>query len=91
MIRVPSWGRKAAELFGIQFCWYFITTLNFRAVAEVRFIDTFVTDILISTLAFVSIKRVVNATTLSERLAYMFGGACGALLALWLSTFWFDK
>lgn len=79
----------ALELFGIQFAWYFITTLNYRAVSEVHFRDTFITDVFIGILAFLSVRRVVTASTRTEMLAYILGGAIGAVCALWLSTFWF--
>lgn len=84
----PLW-QKAAELFAIQFLHYFITTFNYRAIAEVRYVETFVTDICIAALVFVAIQRVALATTYGERIAYILGGAIGALTALWVTTLWF--
>lgn len=83
--------RKASILFSIQFTYYMLLTLNYRSIATVRYLETFVTDILIASLVFMSIQRVAKAETLSERVAYICGGACGAVFALWCSTFWFTS
>lgn len=82
--------RKALILFCIQFFYYLLTTFNYRAVATVHYTETFITDVAIAALVFMSIQRVAKAETLSERMSYIFGGAIGALVALWLSVWWFD-
>lgn len=78
---------RCVELFCIQFFYYLVTTINYRAVAVIDYPMTFATDIIIALLAFSSIQRVASATTNTERVSYVLGGAMGALLALKLSTF----
>ena len=79
--------RKALELFCIQFCYYLLITINYRAVALLNYSATFITDILIASLVFTSIQKVANAESRGERIAYIFGGAIGATIALKLSTY----
>ena len=80
------------ELFVIQFSVYFILTLNYRAIATINYAGTFVTDLIVAALSFTSIRRVAAVTTTAEdRVGYMLGGGCGALVALWLSTFLFPR
>jgi hypothetical protein len=77
---------KFIELFCIQFFYYLVITINYRAVVVINYTTTFITDLIIAALAFTSIQRVANATTPAERIAYVLGGAIGALAALKLST-----
>lgn len=81
--------RKAFTLFCIQFSYYMLLTFNYRAIATVQYLETFLSDICIATLVFMSIQRVSKAETLHERIAYILGGATGAIFALWVSTLWF--
>lgn len=82
-------SRSVLELAFIQFLSYFIVTFNYRAVAEVSYVGTFATDILIALLAFFSIKRVAQAGTRQELVGYIVGGCIGAQIALFLSTYFF--
>ena len=82
-------NRHVFELAGIQFLSYFIQTMNYRAIAEVSYIGTAVTDTAIAWLMFVSIRRVMSATSRWERTGYIIGGVTGSLSALFLSTFLF--
>ena len=79
--------RKALELFCIQFSYYLLITINYRAVALLNYSATFITDILIASLVFSSIQKVAKAETNAERFAYITGGAIGATIALKLSTY----
>lgn len=82
-------SRPVLELAVMQFLSYFIVTFNYRAVAEVSYSGTFVTDVLIAALSFSSIKRVAEARTWHERIGYIVGGSIGAQIALFLSTYFF--
>lgn len=77
--------RRALFLFVLQFFGYLIVTLNMRAVANLNYPFTFLTDILIATIGFTSIKQIIEAQTRMEQIAYISGGALGAQLALLLS------
>lgn len=82
-------NRHVFELAVIQFVSYFILTMNYRAIAEVSYVGTAVTDLALGWLTFWSIKRVMSATSGKEQLAYVIGGVTGSLSALFLSTFLF--
>lgn len=77
---------RTGLLFVLQFLAYFIVTLNMRAVAEVNYVLTFITDLLIAIIGFTTIKEIINANTRREKIAYVIGGALGAQLALWCSA-----
>lgn len=78
--------RKAAELFGIQFTYYLLLTVNYRAIGAVHYMMTFVTDVAVAALVFMSVQRVAKAETMWERICYILGGALGGVTALWLTT-----
>jgi hypothetical protein len=82
-------SRHVLELAAIQFLSYFILTMNYRAIAEISYIGTAVTDLALGWLTFWSIKRVMSATSGKEQVAYIIGGVIGSLSALFLSTFLF--
>ena len=82
---------RAAFLFVLEFFAFLIVTLNMRAVADLNYFLTFITDILVAVIGFTSIKQVVNATTRVEQFAYALGGALGAQTALWLSSRYFPS
>lgn len=82
-------SRPVLELAAMQFLSYFIITFNYRAVAEVSYIGTFVTDLMVAALSFSSIKRVAEAESWHERIGYIIGGSIGAQIALFLSTYFF--
>ena len=82
---------RAAFLFVLEFFAFLIVTLNMRAVADINYPLTFITDILVAVIGFTSIKQVVNATTRVEQFAYALGGALGAQTALWLSSRYFPS
>jgi len=82
-------SRHVLELAAIQFLSYFVLTMNYRAIAEVSYIGTAMTDLALGWLTFWSIKRVMSASSGKEQAAYILGGVAGSLSALFLSTFLF--
>jgi len=83
--------RPAIELFVIQFTYYLLLVLNYRAVGAVNYMATFLSDIAIATLVFMSIQRVAAARADAGDtvwFSYVVGGASGAVAALWISTHW---
>jgi hypothetical protein len=82
---------RAAFLFILEFFGFLIVTFNMRAVAEINYVLTFVTDILIAVIGFTSIKQIIDAKTRLEQGAYALGGALGAQVALWLSSNYFTS
>lgn len=82
---------RTAYLFILQFLAFMVITLNMRAVADANYVMTFVTDLLVAFIGFTTVKRIVDATTRLEQIAYALGGACGAQAALWVSVNYFPS
>jgi hypothetical protein len=87
MTMMNSIYARSAKLFVLQFCMYFIVTLNIRAVAHLDYVMVFITDVLIATIGFTTIKEVIKAETRTEQICYVLGGAAGAQVALVASFF----
>lgn len=79
---------RALKLFGLQFCLYFIVTLNMRSVADLNYPLTFLTDVLIGAIGFSTFKELMKAETRNEQVSYILGGALGAQVALVCSYLW---
>lgn len=74
--------KRALQLFLLEFVGFFIVTINMKSVADVNYLLTFITDVLIALIGFTSVRMIVEATTTREKIAYVLGGACGAQIAL---------
>lgn len=81
--------RHACAIGALQFGAYFIVTLNMRAVAELDYVMTAITDVFLAWIAFSSIKRVAAAHTRLEQVCYILGGLLGAQCALLWSEYGF--
>lgn len=79
--------KNSMRLCAIQFMSYFIFTVNYRAVAAGDYLWTFLTDIAVASMAFFTIKLVVNSHTWQEWMGYVIGGCLGAQLALLVSHY----
>ena len=81
-------SRHVLELAAIQFLSYFILTMNYRAIAEISYIGTAVTDLALGWLTFWSIKRVMSASSGKEQVAYIIGGVTGVMLYMPTRTYY---
>lgn len=79
---------RALKLFCLQFCLYFIVTLNMRAVADLNYFLVLITDILVGAIGFTTFKELMKAETRREQVSYILGGAAGAQVALLVSVVW---
>lgn len=77
--------RSVATLFTVQFVLYLILTVNYRAVARGDYAQTFVTDLLLGTFSFLSIRQAMKAEHRVEKISYVLSGALGAMFALWIT------
>jgi len=78
--------------FGLQFLFYFLVTLNFRAIAQARYGWTILTDALISAAQFWIISKVGrSADSLVALCGFICGGAGGSSLGIYLSKKVFRK
>lgn len=79
--------KRSVQLFFLEFVGYFIVTLNMKSVADVNYLMTFVTDVMIALIGFTSVRMIVEATTTREKIAYILGAALGAQVALRFSHY----
>lgn len=66
----------------------FIVTLNFRAIADMNYYMTAMTDLVLALMTFTAIKLIIDSTTVWEKIGYVIGAVVGPLLALWTSQLW---
>lgn len=64
---------------------YALVVINMRAITRFSYSVTIGTDALIAANALFLTRRAVSANTVAEKVAYVFGGCCGSVAALWLS------
>ncbi len=73
----------------LNFVSYLLLVINFRAVAQGRYIESILSDTLIATLGFTIIKRISTANKISERIGFILGGAIASGLGIYLTkTIW---
>jgi len=78
--------------FGLQFLFYLLVTVNFRAIAQARYGWTVLTDFLISAAQFWIIRRVgASAESFVALSGFVCGGAGGSSTGIWLSKKVFRK
>jgi hypothetical protein len=71
--------------FFVQLVFYFIFTINMRAIAQANYGATIVSDLLIAAITFKVIKKIGEATTNWAYAGYVAGGAFGSVIAIYLT------
>lgn len=85
-LRDPASRRTAGVLAILNFISFLLVTVNFRAVAQGRYLLTFVTDITLCLLGFTIFKRLQAAEkNRAQALAYAIAGAVAAQLGIFLT------
>jgi hypothetical protein len=67
---------------------FILVTVNYRAIAQARYIATGVTDFLIAGLGFTLFKLIQEATSPMEVLGYSIGAVLGGISGIWLTKHW---
>lgn len=83
--------KTTLRLFALNMLQYFIIAANMRAIAMAWYPLAFVTDMLCGVVAFTLTKRIVEARTWRDRLAFAAGGAIGAQFAIFLTKLAFGS
>ena len=82
--------KKAKEFFlfaGIQLTLYLLLVLNYRAVAELNYTATTISDFVIASFNFFVIRKIARSEdSFHQWLGYALGGAIGGVLGLYIST-----
>jgi len=71
--------------FAAQFVFYGFITWNYRAVAQASYLHIFISDLFCAFIAFTMIKRVAQNGDLVAMAGYVLGGACGSVVAAWIT------
>lgn len=77
--------RQAALFFGIQFLFYLLVVTNYRYVAAGSYPGTALSDFAIVWVNYLLIQKVAASKTWRDQLWLALGGACGAMLGLWVT------
>jgi hypothetical protein len=83
--------RKTLELGLLNLVSYFVLTVDFRSVAQANIGWSIVTNLVIALITFSILKRVHEASTLADRIAYAIGGASGTVIGIELTLKCFGK
>lgn len=67
------------------FAQYFLLALDIRYVAGRNYRGIMIVNALIALMGWYVVRGIVQAHSIRERIAYVAGGASGAVLAAWLS------
>ena len=79
---------NALKLFALNFVLCLVVTVNWRAIASLRYEFAFVSDVTYFVIQYATVRRIVKSDHLADQAAYAVGGACGAVLGMW-ATRWF--
>lgn len=80
--------RRAALMCLIEFVGSFIVTINYRGISAMNYWAVGITDAILSIMVFISIKLIMEATTWTERTAYVLGSVAGAQAAMYWTRAW---
>ena len=83
-------GVKVKEfllMFAIQVASYSLICINYRAVAQVHYTWSALSDFVFASLSYFVIKRIAHSdNTFHQWLGYALGGVAGSILGIYLST-----
>ncbi len=83
--------KSALSIGALNFLVYLALVCNYRAVAQARYVDAALSDMLIAGLGFSIVKKVAAATTIAERTAYVLGGGLASVCGIWLTKIVFGQ
>jgi len=73
---------SALVLLVVQFVAVLVVTLNYRYCAKGKIAATVITDVMIFSLQFFVLKRVVEASSFAEALGYVLGSSLGSIAGM---------
>ena len=76
---------SAIKLGVLNFILYLLLVINYRSVAQGRYLESVCSDILIASFGFSLFKTMQEATTRIERLAYIIGGGIASAAGIYLT------
>ena len=83
--------KELLHLFALQFVYYFVVTWNFRVIAQAHYVSIAISDIGVAAVNFTLVRKIANAEGHMARIGYILGGACGSLLATFLTQKYYGQ
>jgi len=77
--------KAALQIGALNFLAYLILVYNYRAVAQARYTDAVLSDMLIAGLGFSILKKVAAANSISERIAFVLGGGLASYCGIYVT------
>ena len=78
--------KQACLIFTIQFVIYVMVCINYRSVAQARYIESAISEFAIATLNYLVIKKIASTgNSTLQWMAYSLGTVLGSLLGIWIS------
>ena len=78
--------KQAALIFTIQFVIYVMVCINYRSVAQARYLESAISEFAIATLNYLVIKKIASTgNSTLQWMAYSLGTVLGSLLGIWIS------
>lgn len=77
--------RQAATFFAVQFIFYLLIVVNMRFIGRGSYVGTAASDFSIVWVNYLLIQKVANSKTWRDQLWLALGGACGAMLGLFVT------
>jgi hypothetical protein len=75
-------------MFLLQTVAFTILVTNLRAISHLQYTIAALTEIAFLSIQWTLIRKIVSADSWPEQAGYMFGGACGTLLSMWMTRMW---
>ncbi len=82
-------GKMFSLFFGVQFLNYAVLCWNIRSVAQAKYTNIFISDLMCAIMSFKLIKKVSMSESNWALCGYALGGACGSLASTWITKRFF--
>jgi len=83
--------KPAISLFLMNFIVYLVLVFNYRAVAQGRYAESIISDMIIAFLGFTIVKKISTATTKIEHAAMVISGGAASFLGIYITRMWFNQ
>ncbi len=77
--------KSALSIGLLNFALYITLVYNYRAVAQGRYLDSRISDILIAIMGFTMVKKIALANSLLEQAMYVLFGGLASITGIWIT------
>jgi hypothetical protein len=83
--------KSALSIGLINFVLYLFLVINYRSVAQGRYIESIISDMIIAGLGFSVVKKISEAKSISDRIAYIIGGGLASFCGIYITKMFFGQ